>query len=56
MSVDTLDSHAGDAAGTRPRLGAVAGACIGNTIEWYDWTTYTTFSLYFAASERIMFS
>ncbi|TAL04615.1 MAG: MFS transporter [Rhodospirillaceae bacterium] len=46
MSVDTLDSRIGD--GMRPRFKAIAGACIGNLIEWYDWTTYTTFSLYFA--------
>lgn len=26
----------------------VVGACVGNAIEWFDWTTYATFSLYFA--------
>src|SRR5436190_22829518 len=29
-------------------LQGIAGACVGNAIEWYDWTTYATFSLYFA--------
>lgn len=26
----------------------IVGACVGNAIEWFDWTTYATFSLYFA--------
>jgi MHS family alpha-ketoglutarate permease-like MFS transporter len=29
-------------------LRGVVGACVGNAIEWFDWTTYATFSLYFA--------
>jgi MHS family alpha-ketoglutarate permease-like MFS transporter len=33
---------------TAARIRAVAGASIGNLIEWFDWTTYATFSLYFA--------
>ena len=32
----------------RPGLRSIIGACIGNLIEWFDWTTYATFSLYFA--------
>ena len=50
MSVDTLDRHAAAVASgsARPGLSSIIGACIGNLIEWFDWTTYATFSLYFA--------
>ncbi|PWJ26525.1 MHS family alpha-ketoglutarate permease-like MFS transporter [Branchiibius hedensis] len=37
-----------------PRRHGVAAnvirGCLGNTIEWFDWFVYATFSLYFAAS------
>jgi MFS transporter, MHS family, alpha-ketoglutarate permease len=37
--------------GTRHRLPVrtLVAASIGNAIEWYDWTVYATFSIYFAA-------
>lgn len=28
----------------------VARGCLGNTVEWFDWFVYATFSIYFAAS------
>jgi len=36
--------------GTRHRLPVrtLVAASIGNSIEWYDWTVYATFSIYFA--------
>lgn len=34
----------------RLRLRAVFGGSIGNLIEWYDWYTYSTFAIYFAAA------
>ncbi len=37
--------------GTRHRLPyrTLVAASIGNAIEWYDWTVYATFSIYFAS-------
>lgn len=37
---------------TRHRLpmGKLVAASIGNAIEWYDWTIYTAFSVYFAGA------
>src|ERR1700709_1923142 len=32
------------------RLKAIFGGSIGNMVEWYDWYTYSAFSLYFAHS------
>ncbi len=32
------------------RLVSIAGGSIGNLIEWYDWSVYSAFSLYFAKS------
>ncbi|MEP6766007.1 MAG: MFS transporter, partial [Gemmatimonadaceae bacterium] len=32
------------------RLRSIIGGSIGNLVEWYDWYTYSAFSLYFAAS------
>ena len=32
------------------RLRSIVGGSIGNLVEWYDWYTYSAFSLYFAKS------
>jgi MHS family alpha-ketoglutarate permease-like MFS transporter len=32
----------------RDRLRAIVGGSVGNLVEWYDWYTYSAFSLYFA--------
>ncbi|MDQ6612099.1 MAG: MFS transporter [Gemmatimonadota bacterium] len=32
------------------RLRSIIGGSIGNLVEWYDWYTYSAFSLYFAKS------
>lgn len=32
------------------RLKAILGGSAGNLVEWYDWYTYSAFSLYFAAT------
>lgn len=34
----------------RKRITAIVGGSAGNLVEWYDWYSYTAFSLYFAAS------
>jgi MFS transporter, MHS family, alpha-ketoglutarate permease len=53
--METSVSEAGSTAATaeeqtRHRLPkrTLVAASIGNAIEWYDWTVYTTFSIYFA--------
>lgn len=30
------------------RLKSIFGGSVGNLIEWYDWLSYSAFSLYFA--------
>ncbi|QIZ36362.1 MFS transporter [Saccharopolyspora sp. ASAGF58] len=35
---------------SRLPLRTLVAASIGNAVEWYDWTIYTAFSVYFAAS------
>ncbi|WP_190817886.1 MFS transporter [Saccharopolyspora pogona] len=35
---------------SRLPLRTLVAASIGNAVEWYDWTVYTAFSVYFAAS------
>ena len=37
-----------DGATPKQRLRAIFGGSVGNLVEWYDWYTYTAFSLYFA--------
>jgi MFS transporter, MHS family, alpha-ketoglutarate permease len=32
------------------RLRSIVGGSVGNLVEWYDWYTYSAFSLYFAKS------
>ena len=32
----------------RHRLRSIVGGSVGNLVEWYDWYTYSAFSLYFA--------
>jgi MHS family alpha-ketoglutarate permease-like MFS transporter len=32
------------------RLRSIVGGTVGNLVEWYDWYTYSAFSLYFAGS------
>ena len=34
--------------GARKRIASILGGSIGNLVEWYDWYTYSAFSLYFA--------
>jgi MHS family alpha-ketoglutarate permease-like MFS transporter len=44
------DAAAGAGPGTRERLRSIFGGSIGNLIEWYDWYTYSYFSIYFASA------
>ncbi len=33
---------------TTPNIRSIVGGLVGNTIEWYDFLTYSIFSIYFA--------
>lgn len=35
---------------SRRRVNAIFGGSVGNLVEWYDWYTYSAFSLYFSAA------
>ncbi|MBO9637386.1 MAG: MFS transporter [Siphonobacter aquaeclarae] len=35
---------------SRRRVKAIFGGSVGNLVEWYDWYTYSAFSLYFSAA------
>jgi MHS family alpha-ketoglutarate permease-like MFS transporter len=35
---------------TTHRIKSIIGGSLGNLVEWYDWYTYTAFSLYFAGT------
>ena len=35
---------------TRQRLRAIFGGSVGNLVEWFDWYSYSAFSLYFAGA------
>lgn len=35
---------------SRRRLKAILGGSVGNLVEWYDWYSYSAFSLYFSSS------
>jgi MHS family alpha-ketoglutarate permease-like MFS transporter len=49
----TLDEIADDAAAPKlsagKRLKAILGGSAGNLVEWFDWSAYLSFTLYFAA-------
>jgi MHS family alpha-ketoglutarate permease-like MFS transporter len=40
--------HSGGKAPHKLPLRALVAASVGNAVEWYDWTIYATFSIYFA--------
>lgn len=45
-----MAQEAATAEESRLPLRTLVAASIGNAVEWYDWTIYTAFSVYFAAS------
>ena len=44
----TSTSHEGAEAPHKLPIRTLVAASIGNAVEWYDWTVYATFSIYFA--------
>jgi len=46
-ALDRNLTHA--SATTRQRLKSIFGGSVGNLVEWYDWYTYSAFSIYFAS-------
>ena len=50
MNTTALDRNLTHAsATTRQRLKSIFGGSVGNLVEWYDWYTYSAFSIYFAS-------
>ena len=44
----TSTGHDGAEAPHKLPIRTLVAASIGNAVEWYDWTVYATFSIYFA--------
>ena len=44
----TSTGHDGAKAPHKLPIRALIAASVGNAVEWYDWTIYATFSIYFA--------
>ena len=44
----TSTGHDGAKAPHKLAIRTLVAASIGNAVEWYDWTIYVTFSIYFA--------
>ena len=54
----TSTGHDGAEAPHKLPMRTLIAASVGNAVEWYDWTVYATFSIYFAtqifpAGERV---
>lgn len=49
-SASPPDTSASASPSSLHRLRSIVGGSIGNLVEWYDWYTYSAFSLYFAKS------
>ncbi|MEV0287933.1 MFS transporter [Kribbella sp. NPDC050820] len=49
MTTSAASPHSEKVAAQQPRLGkSFTAAAIGNAVEWYDWTIYSTFAVYFS--------
>ena len=48
MSERTGDTSTTDEVPHRLPVRTLVAASVGNAVEWYDWTVYATFSIYFA--------
>ena len=44
----TSTGHGGAEAPHKLPMRTLIAASVGNAVEWYDWTVYATFSIYFA--------
>ena len=44
----TSTGHGGAEAPHKLPVRTLIAASVGNAVEWYDWTVYATFSIYFA--------
>ena len=44
----TSTGHDGAEAPHKLPMRTLVAASVGNAVEWYDWTVYATFSIYFA--------
>ena len=44
----TSTGHDGAEAPHKLPMRTLIAASVGNAVEWYDWTVYATFSIYFA--------
>ena len=45
---DTSTGYDGAKASHKLPIRTLVAASVGNAVEWYDWTIYATFSIYFA--------